>query len=72
MQCLTTWVSLESLSNTSFFLYATLLQAWPGRNWQKNQVNAKQYAEAELFLFENYLHGSSSVSSKNNRIYSKK
>ena len=32
----------------------------------KNQVNAKQHSEAELLLFENYLHSSSTLS------YSKK
>ena len=44
----------------------------PDWNWQKNQANAKQHPEAELLLFENYLHSSSSLSSKNNRRYSKK
>ena len=31
----------------------------PGWNWQNNQADAKEYAEAELLLFENYLHSSS-------------
>ena len=38
----------------------------------KNQANAKQHLEAELLLFENYSHSSSTLSSKNNRAYSKK
>ena len=38
----------------------------------KNQANAKQHPEAELFLFENYSHFLSTLSSKNNRTYSKK
>ena len=39
---------------------------------KKNQANAKQNPEAELLLFENYSHSSSTLSSKNNRTYSKK
>ena len=35
----------------------------------KNQANDKQHPEAELFLFENYSHSSSTLSSKNNRTY---
>ena len=38
----------------------------------KNQANAKQHPEAELLLFENYSHFSSTLSSKNNRTDSKK
>ena len=37
----------------------------------KNNVNAKQQAEAELFLFENCLYSSSTLSSKNDSTYSK-
>ena len=33
----------------------------------KNQANDKQHPEAELLLFENYSHSSSTLSSKNNR-----
>ena len=53
--------------NTRFFLQAT-----PGWNWLKNQANAKQDPKTELLLFENYSHSSSTLSSKNNRAYSKK
>ena len=38
----------------------------------KNQANAKQHRVTEILLFENYLLSSSTLSSKNNRIYSKK
>ena len=37
----------------------------------KNQANVKQHHGAELLLFENYLHSSSTSLSKNNRAYSK-
>ena len=37
----------------------------------KSQANAKQHPEAELLLFENYSHSSSTLSSKNNWTYSK-
>ena len=36
----------------------------------KNQAKAWQHPEAELLLFENYSHTSSSLSFKNNRRYS--
>ena len=39
---------------------------------EKHQANAKQHTETELLLFENYSHSSSSLSSKNNIIYSEK
>ena len=38
----------------------------------KNERNAKQHPEAELLLFENYSHCSSTLSSKSNRTNSKK
>ena len=38
----------------------------------KNQRNTKQHPEAELLLFENYSHSSSTLSSKDNGTYSKK
>ena len=37
----------------------------------KNQANVKQHLEAELLLFENCSHSSSTLSSTNNRSYSK-
>ena len=38
----------------------------------KNQANAEQHPEAELFLYENYSYSSSKLSSKNNKIFIKK
>ena len=38
----------------------------------KNQANAKQHPEAQLLTSENYWHSSSTLSSNNNRTYSKK
>ena len=38
----------------------------------KNQANVKQHPEAELLVFENYSHYSSTLSSKNDRTCSKK
>ena len=38
----------------------------------KNWAKAKQHLEAVILLFENYLLSSSTLSSKNNRAYSKK
>ena len=38
----------------------------------KNQGNVKQHREAEILLYENYSHSSSTLSSKSNRTYSKK
>ena len=37
----------------------------------KNQANAKHHPEAELLLLEYYSHSLSTLTSKNNRIYSK-
>ena len=39
---------------------------------KKNWARAKQHAEAELLLLENYVVSSSTLSSKDNRRYSKK
>ena len=38
----------------------------------KIQITVKLHAEPELLLFENYSHSSSTLPSKNNRIYSKR
>ena len=38
----------------------------------KIQANTKQQPEVELLLFENYWHSSATLSSRNNRTYSKK
>ena len=55
-----------SSTYTLFFISNTMLKL------AKIQVNAKQHPEAELQLFENYSHSSSTLSSKNIRTYSKK
>ena len=39
---------------------------------KKNQANGKQQTDVELFLFQNYSHSSTTLSSKNNSTYSKK
>ena len=38
----------------------------------ENQANGKEHPEAELLIYENYSHSSSTLSSKNNKTYSKK
>ena len=38
----------------------------------KNQANAEQHPEAELWLFENYSYSLSTLLSKSDRTYSKK
>ena len=59
-----THIHAFSISNT--FISNTRLKL------AKCQANAKQHPGAELLLFENYLHSSSRLSSKNNGSYSKK
>ena len=38
----------------------------------KNHANAKQHPDAELFLFQNHSHFSSTLSSKNNKACAKR
>ena len=66
---------------SSFFYYSSVLLAFFISNTvisndrlklAKNQANAKKHPEAELLLFVNYSHSSSTLSSKNNSTYSKK
>ena len=59
-----TWITRFFISNT--FISNDRLKL------AKKQANAKQHPEAELLLFENYSHSSYTLSSKNNRTYSKK
>ena len=75
------WMFCAELLFSSFFDYFSELHAFCIINTvisnnrlklAKNQANAKQHPEAELLLFENYSHSSSTLSSKNNSIYSKK
>ena len=57
---------------TGFFYISSTFINTTRLKLAKNQVKAKQYSEAELLLFENYLLSSSTLSSKNNRAYFKK
>ena len=66
-QITTTFINLHAF----FFLQATLISN-AKLKLAKNQANAKQHPEAELLLFENYSHSSSTLSSKDNGTYSKK
>ena len=48
------------------FFKATLFTSNGKLKLAKNQANARQHLEAELLLFGNYSHSSSTLSSKNN------
>ena len=68
------WVIMKSFINsqfsyTPFFISNTVISNARLKS-AKTQANAKQHPEAELLLFENYSHSSSTLSSKNNRTYS--
>ena len=52
-----------------FVSYTFISNAW--LKLVKIQAKAKQHSETELLLFENYLLFSSTLSTKNNRKYSK-
>ena len=54
------------------FSYANSFKSNARLKLAKNQANAKQHRVTKLLLIENYSHSSSTLSSKNNRIYSKK
>ena len=56
---------------TRFFISNTFISKARLKS-TKNQANAKQHPDAEPLLFENYSHSSSTLSSINNRTYSKK
>ena len=58
-------------SNTRFFI-SNIFISNARLKLAKNQANAKQQPKTELLLFEHYSHSSSTLLSKNNRIYSKK
>ena len=65
-----TWHSRYKISYTLFTSSTFISNA--RLKLEKNQANAKQHPEAELLLFENYSHSSFTLSSRNNRTYSKK
>ena len=58
-----------NLSQKLFFISNTFISN-ARLNLAKNEANAKQHPEAEIYLFENYLHSSFMLSSKNKRRYS--
>ena len=58
------------VTNTRFFISNTFISN-TRLKFAKNQANAKKHPEAELSLFENYSHSSSTLLSKNNMTYSK-
>ena len=62
---------LQYASLHSFFISNTFISN-ARLKLAKNQANAKQHPEAELLTSENYWHSSSTLSSNNNRTYSKK
>ena len=64
-------VSRELKSDTRFF-YKQHFYKQRHAEFGKKSANAKQHPEAELLLFENNSHSLSTLSSKNNRTYSKK
>ena len=59
-------IEIHVFSISSTFVSNTALKL------AKTQSNAKQHPETKLGLFESYSHSSSTLSSKNNRTYSKK
>ena len=73
------WLTLDV--REAFLQYASLHASFSYKqhfykqhqaNIGKNQANGKQHPEAELSTSENYLHSPSTLSSNNNRTYSKK
>ena len=59
------WVDIHAFYTRDTFISNAMLKL------AKNQANAKQHPEIELLLFKKYPHPSSTVSSKNDRTYSK-
>ena len=55
----------------TFFLYKQHFYKQRQAEIGKDQAKAKQHPETELLLFENYLLSTPTLSSKNNRRYSK-
>ena len=65
------FINLGSLKIHVFFISNTFT-SFSTLKLAKNQANSKQHPEAELLLFEKYSPSSLTLSSKNNRIHSKK
>ena len=66
------FVQLFMIQKLHDFLYKQHFYKQRQAEIAKNQANAKQHPEAELLLFKYYSHSSSTLSSRNNRTYSKK
>ena len=64
-------LNTEKKLNTSFFISNTFISN-ARLKLAKNQANAKQHPEVELFLFENYSHSSTMLSFRSNKTYTKK
>ena len=62
----------EYASYAFFCISSTFISNTRLKLAKKNWAKAKQHPEAKLFLFEDYLLSSSTLSSKNNMVYSKK
>ena len=56
----------------AFFISNTFISKGRLKLAKKKQAKAKQHVEAEFLLLENYVHSSSTLSSKDNKRYSKK
>ena len=56
----------------AFFISNTFISNGRLKLAKKKQAKAKQHVEAEFLLLENYVHSSSTLSSKDNKRYSKK
>ena len=56
----------------AFFISNTFISKARLKLAKKQQAKAKQHVEAEFSLLENYVHSSSTLSSKDNKRYSKK
>ena len=61
---------ISTFLTTSFFISNIIINN-ARLQLAKNQANGKRHPVAKLWLFENYSHSSSPLSSKNNRTYSK-
>ena len=59
--------TLSELSTRFFYISNTFINN-TRMKLAKNQANAKQHSEAELSLFENYSHSSSTLSSNHSKI----
>ena len=68
IQMLLTWCLIH-IDIISLFYISNIFISNTRLKLAKNQADAKQHPEAQLWLFENYSHSSSILSSKNKRTY---